>query len=208
MHKKVIAFSENGKQEYIPGIDYEALVARKAAIMQSLAERESASEATWVKPSLPVSVSLSSLSLSTRVALAKKVGSKVNTENKKEQTRVTLAQNPEENKKDQSEIIKEAAPNNLKHKHQSDEESKMKKIEYVTYHNGFGAQGVPKLVIRSPNILKRKHQSDDETVEENKMQKIEYVTFHNGRSAQGVPKLVIRRIKKSHGQRAKVNVRA
>ena len=217
VHKKVIAFSENGKQEYIPGIDFEALVARKAAIMQSLAERKSASEATWVKPSLPVSVSLSSLSLSTRVALAKKVGSKVNTENKKEKTRVALAQNSKlevntENKTEQSEIIKEAAPNNLKHKHQSDdetvEENKMKKIDYVTYHKGHGAQGVPKLVIRSPNILKRKRQSADETVEENKMHKIEYVTYHNGRGAQGVPKLVIRRIKKSHGQRAKVNVRA
>ena len=136
VHKKVIAFSENGKQEYIPGIDYNALVARKAAIMQSLAERKSASEAAWVKPSLPVNFNLSSLSSSTRVALAQKVGSKVNTENKKEK----------------SEIIKEAAPNNLKRKRQSDdetvEENKVKKIEYVTYHNGRGAQGVPKLVIR------------------------------------------------------------
>ena len=132
VHKKVIAFSENGKQEYIPGIDCKALVARKAAIMQSLAERKS--EAALVKPSLPVSVSLSSLSSSTRVALAQKLGSKVNTENKKEK----------------SEIMKEAAPN--KRKRQSDdetvEENKMKKIEYVTFHNGFGAQGVPKLVIR------------------------------------------------------------
>ena len=153
MHKKVVAFSENGKQEYIPGIDYKALVARKEAIMKSLAERESASEAAWVKPSLPVSVKLSSLSSSTRVALAQKVGS--NTENKKEKTRVALAQKSKlevnlEIKKEQSEIIKEAAPN--KRKHQSDdeavEENKMQKIEYVTYHNGCGAQGVPKLVIR------------------------------------------------------------
>ena len=155
VHKKVIAFSENGKQEYIPGIDFEALVARKAAIMQSLAERKSASEATWVKPSLPVSFRLSSLSSSTRVALAQKTRSKVNTENKKEKTRVALAQNSKlevntENKTEQSEIIKEATSN--KRKHQSDdetvEENKMKKIEYVTYHNGRGAQGVPKLVIR------------------------------------------------------------
>lgn len=183
VHKKVIAFSENGKQEFIPGIDFDALVARKAAIMQSLAERNSASEATWVKPSLPVSVKLSSLSSSTRVALAQKIRSKVNTENKKEK----------------SEIIKESDDETV-------EEIEVKKIEYITYHRGHGAQGVPKLVIRSPNILKRKHQSDNETVEKNKMEKIEYVTYHNGRGAQGVPKLVIRRIK-SHGQRAKVNTR-
>ena len=85
VHKKVIAFSENGKQEYINGIDYKALVARKAAIMQSLAERKS--EAAWVKPSLPVSFNLSSLSSSTRVALARKLGSKVNTENEKREVR-------------------------------------------------------------------------------------------------------------------------
>ena len=46
VHKKVIATSENGKQEYIPGIDFEAFVARKAAIMQSFAETKSASEAS------------------------------------------------------------------------------------------------------------------------------------------------------------------
>ena len=70
--------------------------------------------------------------------------------------------------------------------------TKMQKIEYVTYHRGHGAPGVPKLAIRSPglnkenkkekseiikeaapNNLKHRHQSDDETVEENKMQKIE-----------------------------------
>ena len=124
--------------------------------MKSLAERKSATEAAWVKPSsLPVSFNLSSLSSSTRVALALKSKLQVNTENKKEKTRVALAQKSKlkvnlEIKKEQSEIIKEAAPN--KRKRQSDdetvEENKMQKIEYVTYHNGCGAQGVPKLVIR------------------------------------------------------------
>ena len=68
---------------------------------------------------MPVSVSLSSLSSSTRVALAKKIRSKVNTENKKEKTRVTLAQNPglqvtKEKKTEKSEIIKEATSNKRK----------------------------------------------------------------------------------------------
>ena len=129
VHKKVIAFSDNGKKEYVKGIDYKALVARKAAIMQSLAERKS--KAAWSKPSLPVSVSLSSLSSATRVTLAQKQGS--------------------ENKKKPTEIIKETSLS-LKRKRQSDdetvEENKVKKIEYVTYLRGHGAQGVPKLVIR------------------------------------------------------------
>ena len=89
------------------------------------------SEAAWSKPSLVVSYSLSSLSSSTRATLAQKQES--------------------ENKKKPTDIIKETAPS-LKRKRQSDdetvEENKMEKIEYVTYHRGHGAQGVPKLVIR------------------------------------------------------------
>ena len=134
VHKKDIAFSDNGKKEYVKGIDYKALVARKAAIMQSIAERKS--EAALSKPSMLVSFRLSSLSSSTRVALSQKSKLEVN----------------KENEKDQSEIIKDEAPSSLKRKRQSDddtvEENKVKKIEYVTYHNGRGAQGVPKLVIR------------------------------------------------------------
>ena len=75
-----------------------------------------------------------------------------------------------ENKKEKSEIIKEAAPNNLKHRHQSDdetvEENKMQKIEYVTYHRGHGAQGVPKLVIRSPGLSKENKKEKSEIIKE------------------------------------------
>ena len=94
---------------------------------QNKSERKS--EAAWSKPSLLVSVSLSSLSSATRVTIAEKTGSE----------------------KKSTEIIKEAVPS-LKRKRMSDDETveknKLKKIKYVTYHRGHGAQGVPKLVIR------------------------------------------------------------
>ena len=130
VHKKIIALSENGEQEYIKGMDHKDLVARKVAIRQTklISEEKSGSGAARNKTSsLPLSSS------STRVTC---------TQNPRPQLLVSVPLRQllfhrklnTEIKKRQSEITNSG----FKRKRQSDdetvEESNEKRIKYVTYH--------------------------------------------------------------------------
>ena len=151
VHKKIIALSENGEQKNMNGIDYKDLVARKVAIMQMqlisnwtvISEGKSGSRTGGSK------ASLSSLSPSSTIV--------TRTQNPRPQLLVSVPlrqllfhrQLNTEIKKRRSEIIKSVFKRKRQPDDETAEESKEKRIKYVTYHKEHNnVHGIPKLFIK------------------------------------------------------------